>query len=228
MKKVRVLGLAVLMTGLLSGCEKFSPEETAISVNKDGEIVSFITESFEKDYYRADELEASIDQAIYNYNEQVGGENIEKKKFEVKDQAAKLTINYASGEDYARFNGVTLFAGDVLGAYNVGYDFKGGFQSVDKGTVIAPVTGNEILNSYNYGIVILEENIEVKVPGNIVYVSDNVEVTGKKTARVASAKSTGSETALQQETDANGALSIMPVSSSGVENTSGLAYILYD
>ena len=33
MRKGKVLGLAVLIMGLLSGCEKFEPEETAISVD---------------------------------------------------------------------------------------------------------------------------------------------------------------------------------------------------
>ena len=37
-------------------------------------------------------------------------------------------------------------------AYQAGYDFSGKFQSVEKGQVTgADVTGNDILNSYNYG-----------------------------------------------------------------------------
>ena len=47
---------------------------------------------------------------------------------------------------------------------------------MEKGQVTATdVTGNDILNSYNYGIVILTEPILVTVPGNIVYAADNVE-----------------------------------------------------
>ena len=165
MRKGKVLGLAVLIMGLLSGCEKFEPEETAISVDNKGQVVSYVKESFDKDYYSSEELEASIDQAILDYNTAGGTENVKKKKFEVKDQNAELTMSYATGNDYSKFNNVTLFTGDVLEAYQAGYDFAGKFQSVEKGQVTATdVTGNDILNSYNYGIVILTEPILVTVP----------------------------------------------------------------
>ncbi|MFQ9395562.1 MAG: hypothetical protein ACLR2E_17940 [Lachnospiraceae bacterium] len=42
MRKGKVLGLAVLIMGLLSGCEKFEPEETAISVDNKGQVVSYV------------------------------------------------------------------------------------------------------------------------------------------------------------------------------------------
>lgn len=231
MKKVKVLGLAVLLMGLLSGCEKFTPQETAISVNKKGEIVSFVKESFDKDYYDADELEASIDQAILNYNDSHGTENVEKEKFEVKNKSAELTMKFTSGEDYAEFNDVTLYSGDVVGAYHAGYDFSGGFQSVEKGQVTGSATGADILSSYNYGILVLDEEIDVQVPGNIVYASDNVEVTGKKTAKVLSGDETNES--VLRETDASGIISITPVSVGGEQadsegNTAELAYILYE
>lgn len=81
MRKGKVLGLAVLIMGLLSGCEKFEPEETAISVDNKGQVVSYVKESFDKDYYSSEELEASIDQAILDYNTAGGTENVKKKKF---------------------------------------------------------------------------------------------------------------------------------------------------
>ena len=220
MRKGKVLGLAVLIMGLLSGCEKFEPEETAISVDNKGQVVSYVKESFDKDYY------------ILDYNTAGGTENVKKKKFEVKDQNAELTMSYATGDDYSKFNNVTLFTGDVLEAYQAGYDFAGKFQSVEKGQVTATdVTGNDILNSYNYGIVILTEPILVTVPGNIVYASDNVEITGKKTARVLSETEAAGETE-EPETTADGAISLSPVNSGQEKETEGstaaLAYILYE
>ena len=104
--------------------------------------------------------------------------------------------------------------------------------SVEKGQLTATdVTGNDILNSYNYGIVILTEPILVTVPGNIVYASDNVEITGKKTARVLSETEAAGETE-EPETTADGAISLSPVNSGQEKETEGssaaLAYILYE
>lgn len=103
---------------------------------------------------------------------------------------------------------------------------------MEKGQVTATdVTGNDILNSYNYGIVILTEPILVTVPGNIVYASDNVEITGKKTARVLSETEAAGETE-EPETTADGAISLSPVNSGQEKETEGstaaLAYILYE
>ena len=67
-------------------------------------MVSYVKESFDKDYYSSEELEASIDQAILDYNTAGGTENVKKKKFEVKDQNAELTMSYATGDDYSKFN----------------------------------------------------------------------------------------------------------------------------
>lgn len=237
MKKVKILGLAAVSMGLLFGCSRFTPDETAISVKKDYGVVSYIKETFDKDYYDSGELEATIDQAILEYNTSTGTENIEKTQFEVKDQIAEVKIEYATGEDYASFNEVTLFSGDVLGAYYAGYDFAGQFQSVKKGKVTAvDVTGNDILNSYNYGILILEEAVNVEVPGNIVYASSNVQITGRRTAAVMASDAEEKESTeeVQHETNEEGVLSIAPVSSGSVKATTEdgaetqLAYILYE
>lgn len=64
-----------------------------VSVNQKGQVVSYVKESFDKDYYSSEELEASIDQTILDYNTAGGSENVKKKKFEVKDQNAELTMS---------------------------------------------------------------------------------------------------------------------------------------
>jgi len=233
MKKNRILGVAMISLGLLTGCSVGSPDRTAISVEKDYAVVSYIKESFDKAYYNSGELEATIDQAIYEYNEKAGAEIIEKTEFEVKNQIAEVEIKYATGDAYSKFNDITLFSGDVVGAYHAGYDFAGPFQSIEKGKVTrVDVTGNEILNSYNYGILILEENVDVYVPGNIVYASSNVQITGRRTATVLASGSQGKTEKVEHETNANGEVSIAPVSSGSVNTATGesgkLAYILYD
>lgn len=103
MRKGKVLGLAVLIMGLLSGCEKFEPEETAISVDNKGQVVSYVKESFDKDYYSSEELEASIDQAILDYNTAGGTENVKKKKFEDEGSERGAYEELCDGDDYSKF-----------------------------------------------------------------------------------------------------------------------------
>lgn len=235
MKKVSVLCLTVFTVGLLTGCQKFTPDGTAVAIKSDGKVVSVVKESFDKEYYDGEELKANIESAVSEYNTSQGAENVKEKGFEVKDQVATLKMEYATGGDYAKFNQVSFYTGDVLGAYyDAGYDFQTTFQSVEKGAVVSSsVTREEVLNSYNYDTLILEEPIEVKIPGTIVYASENVEVTGKDTARV---KASGDEKAQAEtetesvsETGDSDVLELEPVEMEEMteEGGSKLAYILY-
>lgn len=237
MKKVRFLCLTVLTMGLLTGCQRFSPDGTAVTIRSNGKIQSVVKESFDKEYYSEEELQAEIENAVSQYNTNAGAENVEQKGFSVEDQVATLEIDYATGEDYANFNNVTFFTGDVLTAYyDAGYDFQATFQSVEKGTVVSSaVTREEVLNSYNYDILILEEPIEVKVPGNIVYASTNVEITGKNTARVVSSDAETAETESETETESISesgevqTVALEPMTEeTGEEESIQLAYILYN
>ena len=63
MRRGKILLILAVCTMILSGCSmKFSAEENAVYVNKDGEIVSAIVESFDKDYYDAEELQDMLEQ----------------------------------------------------------------------------------------------------------------------------------------------------------------------
>ena len=114
MKKRRILAVMVGVMCLLSGCSKFSsPDESAVSISKDGGITGTAVESLDKEYYDETELKTMIESEIDAYKTSTGKDNIDLDKFSVSEDTAKLIIDYASAQDSATFNHVEFFVGTI-------------------------------------------------------------------------------------------------------------------
>lgn len=177
-----LLGAAFILTG----CSSFSPEVSGISIDKKGGITEVSRESFEQSYYNKEELESEIDAEVESYNAKAGEKAVRKKSFRVKDSTAQLRMTYKTAEDYADFNGVDLYVGDIQGAVQAGYTFEGEFYEVVNGVVRddKPIFGSQIMTGKNYSTVAVREAMLIQVPGTIRYVSTNVKLSDKDTAVV--------------------------------------------
>lgn len=239
MKKSKLWICMAMSVCMLAGCGGFSPDETGVSVAKNGAVKSVAIENLDKDYYKEDELKNMIDSSVSEYNQ--GGEKVKMDGFEVKDKKATLTLEFTSSADYAAFNNVTFFTGTVSEAKSAGYDFNEEFLAVEKGKAKSAADTGTVELSGNYKVVILEEPMLVEVPGNIVYVSNNIEVTGKKEARMKAQEQKGAaESPETQQSQASteastGETSAVPVISGVTQTEAGsgsdkpqLGYIVYE
>lgn len=184
MKRGYLLGVLLCAGCVLTGCSSFSPGVTGVSVGKKGEITAVVREKFDKDYYNKEELEEQIKTEIEQYNAQAGEKAVKKRRLSVKDGVAVLDIRYKSAKDYADFNNVGFYMGNIQGAVQAGYAFEGEFYEVTDGKrkEDAPIWGSQIMSGKNYQTIAIEEALLVEVPGEIRYVSGNVKVTDKSTA----------------------------------------------
>lgn len=207
MKKTKGLLLTVMVFSLLTGCSKFSPKETAVSVGKDGAVTAAVIDKLDQSYYDAEELKASVESSVADYNGDAGEDTITVEKLEIGEEGdVELFMKYASYKDYADFNNVDFYVGDITDGYNNGgYRFETGFYQVEKGEITGEeIQREEIFAGANHPMLVFSEDMAVEVPGKILYVSSNVEVTGKKSARMAgssqkSEDETETETVFQSE-----------------------------
>lgn len=169
--------LSVLSAALLAGCgAEFSAEKDTVYVQKKGTIKGANVAVFDKDYYDETELSDFITDTVNTYVAKAGDGTVEIREFAVEDQVAHIYLDYAGAEDYANFNGVEFFAGNILDAKAEGYDIPNAFTAVtDKETT---------WDAEDNKIVIVGQQTQVQVDGTILFVSDNVSVTGKNTADV--------------------------------------------
>ena len=98
------------------------------------------------------------------------------QEFAVENGVAHVYLDYAGAEDYAQFNGVEFFAGNILEAKAEGYDIPNAFTAVTDKETTWDAEGNKI--------VIVGQQTQVQVDGTILFVSENASVTGKNTADV--------------------------------------------
>lgn len=186
MKRGRFLIACLCMGCMLTGCGNlfFSPEVSGISIEKKGGITEVVREMFDESVYNTEELKQEIESEVKNYNASSGEEKVKQKSLKVKNGVAELKMTYASAKDYAAFNSLNFYSGDIVGAVQAGHMFEGSFRKVTDGNVNKDTTlwGSEIIRGTDYQTVIFKGPLLVQVPGNIVYVSEGVQVTDKDTA----------------------------------------------
>lgn len=184
MKRGHLLAVLLCAGCMLTGCSSFSPDVSGVSIDKKGGITEVVREMFDESVYSKEELESQLGNEIAEYNAQAGADLVKEKKLQVKDGVAVLKMTYASSRDYAAFNHLDFYAGDIIGAVQAGYMFEGSFYQVDNGTVneSTGVWGSGIISGTNDRVVVFQGPLLVEVPGKITYVSSNIQVTDKSTA----------------------------------------------
>lgn len=185
-KSISLLLITVLGLVFLSACGgSLDVSENTIYVQKKGKITEALVETFDKSYYSAEELEAYINQRMEDYTKSHDEKSIEMKSFAVEDGTARLHMDYAGYEDYAAFNGVELFAGTLPQALAVGYDFEDEFLSVTDGILGDSVDKDTVTEDDGYKVVILNEKVNVKVDGTVLFVSAQYTgMAGKDTVTI--------------------------------------------
>lgn len=187
MKKSKLLLLSLVLFAIISfvGCGKVKGWETSgIHVSKKGAVSEVIIESFDEKNYDEKELEDSIKTAIATHNKEIGKDTISLEKFQVKDKKTKVILEYKSIKDYQLFNHLELYQGtlkeldtSIVEDTTMMVGVKDGKLNKEKKTPLETLIKE---NNQNYRIVVFEGNMQVEVDKNIVYASENLELSDKR------------------------------------------------
>lgn len=182
--KRRKLYIASAMTVmLLTACGQKSLKLTAgdvqtstMLVGKNGNIQSEIIETFDKSYYKEEELKEYLEDTAELYNESEGKGKVELSSMLVKDETASAVLTYETMEDYQALNGVeavniSLSEGERL-LPSVLEDLDG------KETEASAILEEEKAGSYK--LLLIEEEYDVVVEGDIKYYSNCVLIDNTK------------------------------------------------
>ena len=164
MKRIGCAILAVLMVGMLfAGCSSVDSESTMIFVENKGKIQTVDIETFDKTYYSEEDFKTFAQEAIDEYNKSHEVDAITLTEFVVKDEVAKLKMEYKTVSDFSNFNEITLYQGSVTEAVSEGYLFDVDFSKVEKGEVTDTATRADILAEEGLSVVIIKANTNVMV-----------------------------------------------------------------
>ena len=114
MKKSVLAATLLLGAAAVSGCsrgagtEAFAPEESSLYLMGDGTVASASVESYEADYYSAEELKAYVENALEEFNGAAeSGDGEENgavlKECTMEEGFARIIIEFPDPEEYLRF-----------------------------------------------------------------------------------------------------------------------------
>lgn len=182
-KKIGTLAALALGALTLTGCEllgydSWEPQgSAAVSIAADGSVKEIISDTLDAAYYDATELGTMVQSEVNDYNTKHGEDTIQVSKLETEDGNISLVLDYASAKDYAEFNNTEFFYGTIISAQLEGYLFDVPYKKVEDGVVKADaVDGSEVVRELDKQVLILKAPQEVRVPGDVLYVSANAEV----------------------------------------------------
>lgn len=181
---------AVMFAGCGQG-EDFQPTKNSLYISKKGEISTGFVVSVDQSYYSEADMLAFCEEQVIEYNRSRGASAVAYEKDAQKDETlpvaiesltygekAVLILNYGSAEDYVAFNEKDDNAASYL-AYAAAKNTTGlpdtTFVSVEDGSRIASAS---VIGDSKLKIVMLQGQVNVQVGGTLVYVSENVDVTG--------------------------------------------------
>lgn len=175
-KKITALMVSLSMI-FLTGCQGTGAVDvTTLQIKGNGELSITLVESFDKSYYDIAELESSIEAAVSKYNSENGNDCVSLNEVKQKESNAVVKMEYASAKDYQSFNQIPFYVGDVDNAYLAGYQFDGLTSISGDGSTIGMVETQDA----GYTVIAVQEKINIKVPGKVLYTSDTVSAVSAK------------------------------------------------
>lgn len=173
-----ILATICLLIFFVTGCGKASAiDTTTIAIEKDGSIIQTVIEEFPMDYYDVDELKSMNQSEVDEYNQNVSKEAVKIKNTESDGNTVKVVMEYKNADAYYDLNGSPIYFGTVEQAQKAGYDLNVTLNSMKDDSSI---TKNELMEMGDRHIVILNENVNLKTFGTILYASEGVTCESNK------------------------------------------------
>lgn len=200
-RKIAVTAALCAGVMMMGGCSMLNQEKewtpqksSAISVGSDGVITEYVKDTLDESYYSASELQSMIESEISDYNSKNGENSVSMKDFQVNGKDVQLTMEYGKAEDYAQFNHTEFYYGSMINAQLAGYLFDVSYKEVKNGAAgSANVSGTDVLKNMASEVMVVTAPLEVHVPGNVLYTSDNAQILAADDVYASGKSDDGSE-----------------------------------
>lgn len=204
MKKAKLAAIAVMAGLMLYGCSggggssAFPPEQSAIYINRDGEIYSALVKEYDtsRDYYDAAELKAMAEKEVAAYNaehpvNQEGSKGaVTLTDCTMENGKARIVYQYADGTNLSQFTGQfqdavnhaqSLEVSTVAEGLTQGKVTDGTWIDVKKNSTAAL---DDVMKQSKLHLVSVNGAVSVQTEGKILYYSGNVTLKDEFTAEI--------------------------------------------
>lgn len=188
-KKILIMAAAMIV---LSGCAgssapAFEPTQSSLYLTSEGTVTSATVETYEADYYRAEELRTFVEELLTEWGGSEDQAKASVNECTFAEGTAKLLIDFKNPDAYLDFLkefpdeessiqvknlSVTTVSDGIAKGYLVGDSFY--YLEKDK----KEVTADEVMKQSKLNVAAVEGPALIQTDGAIVYISTDVEVKG--------------------------------------------------
>ncbi|MBR5636146.1 MAG: hypothetical protein IKW81_04350 [Pseudobutyrivibrio sp.] len=172
---VAILALLILgivkLGGALLGSGKAAASST-LTFEESGQVVFEEVADFDASTYSRSEFKSYTKDLIKEFNDSHGDGSIKLDRLRFKANQVYIKTTYKDADCYSAFTSYKTYNGSYEGAVSAGYDFATLFCTTefDKKGEARTVSPEEDFSDLDVAVV--SENVTVKVPGQIYYISD--------------------------------------------------------
>ncbi|QFJ53627.1 hypothetical protein [Pseudobutyrivibrio xylanivorans] len=166
-----VVFLIVKLAGMFVGSGTMADTST-LTVEKDGQIVFEEVADFDAETYSKADLKTYTKDLIASFNDTYGSKAITLDRFRVTADKAYIKTTYVDADAYSAFTSYQTFNGTYEEAAAAGYDFEELFCITENDTKGIGTTVDASETFPGFHVAIVNENVTVKVPGQIYYISE--------------------------------------------------------
>lgn len=177
----------ICVTFGLTGCgeqEVVPVTEPTLEVLEDGQLLAWLVEDFDKDYYNLSELDTMVREEAEAYNEaarifvtEAGQVPVTVQSVAMAEDGSKKVIVgllFANSRVYEDYFETDLFYGTVAEAAAAGYELSAALTSVKDGSIF---TNEDVEKNSKRNILIMEDSVVVRCAGKVLYIGNNASLT---------------------------------------------------
>ena len=181
-----ILILTSFMIFGLTGCgekEVIPVTEPTVEITADGELIAYLVEDFDKEYYGLGELDTMVREEVADFvREQAlvtetGKEGLTVESVAMAADGSKrvvVALKFANDEIYADYFDVEAFYGTVAEAEAAGYGLSAALTSVKDGELF---TDESAKKNSRRKILVIEDAVVVRCPKDVLFVGTNASLT---------------------------------------------------
>lgn len=171
-----ILILTLFMIFGLTGCgEKvvIPVTEPTVEITEEGELIAYLVEDFDKEYYDLGELETMVREEVADFVKE--GMTVDSVAM-AADGSKKVVValRFANSEIYADYFDAEAFFGTVSQAQKAGYGLSAALTSVKDGEIF---TEEDAQKNSKRKILIIEGSVVVRCPKEVLYIGTNASLT---------------------------------------------------
>lgn len=190
MKKKLVYFLVfIFVLATFSACSSvtnygFDITESMVYVQSEDSIISISVEEFDKKTYNEKELEKEIKAEVKEYNElSSDNKGMSFVNLDITKSKATLELEFKSDDDYIAYqtkyvyygSPIIMLTGTIDKLVKENIPFEGEFKKIDESKT-AVATLEELKDIEGLKVLVTNENVKIRVKGNILYTSTNVSL----------------------------------------------------